>query len=73
MDQTPDEGAKPESVIMKDKLVACPTAAGRYMPSFATAKFATDVEALAANAATSKAHAANLRSSVALMTFTVSI
>jgi uncharacterized Zn-binding protein involved in type VI secretion len=73
VDQTPDEAAKPESVIMKDKLVAAPGQAGRYLPSFATEKFAKDVEALAANAATSKAHAANLRSSMDLITFTVSI
>jgi hypothetical protein len=73
VDQTPDEGAKPESVIMKDKLVADPGTAGRYLPSFATQKFAKDVEALEASSSTSATHAANLRSSMDLMTFKVSI
>jgi uncharacterized Zn-binding protein involved in type VI secretion len=73
VDQTPGEGAKPESVIMKDKLVAAPGAAGQYLPSFVTAKFASAVDALAADAKTSKTHAANLRSSMGLITFTLSI
>ncbi len=73
VDQTPDEIAKAESVIMKDKLVAAPGAAGRYLPSFVTEKFAKDVDALASSPSTSKAHAANLRASMEQVTFTLSI
>jgi len=60
-------------VILKDKLRADPGHAGRYLPSFVTTEFAKEVEALADQADTSKAHAANLKSSMDLVTFTLSI
>jgi len=73
LDQNPGESAKPESVIMKDKLVAAPGAAGKYLPSFVTTGFAKAVNDLAADPSTSKAHAANLKSSLELVTMTLSI
>ncbi len=73
IDQNPGESAKPESVIMKDKLVEAPGAKGKYLPSFVTAGFAKAVNDLAANPSTSKAHAANLRSSLELVEMTLSI
>ena len=71
--EKPDQGSKPESVIMKDKLRAAPGQEGRYLPSFMKTDFATAVNTLAADKATSAPHAANLRSSMALATFTLSI
>ncbi|APR80420.1 Methyl-accepting chemotaxis protein [Minicystis rosea] len=69
----PDEASKPASVILKDQLVAAPGAPGRYLPSFVTEKFAKDVVALAADKATTKPHADNLKSSLDLVTFTLSL
>jgi uncharacterized Zn-binding protein involved in type VI secretion len=73
VDQSPGEVQKAESVIMKDKLVAAPGQAGRYLPSFVTEGFAKDVNALAAAPSTSKTHAANLRASMDLVTLKLSI
>ncbi len=64
LEQTPGEEAKPESVIMKDKLRADPGDASRYLASFVTNDFATAVEALEAQPTTTKVHAANLKSSM---------
>jgi hypothetical protein len=69
----PGAEVKAETVIMKDKLRADPGDAGRYLASFVTTDFATAVEALAAKSTTSKTHAANLKSSMDLVTFTLSI
>ncbi len=71
--EKPEEGSKPASVIMKDKLRAAPGMEGRYLPSFVKTAFATEVNTLAADKATSAPHAANLRSSMQLVTFTVAI
>jgi len=71
--EKPEEGSKPASVIMKDKLRAAPGQEGRYLPSFIQTAFATAVNTLAAEKTTSTAHAANLRSSMELATFTLSI
>ena len=71
--QQPGEEVKAESVILKDQLRPDPGNPGRYLPSFVTTQFARDVEALAAKSDTSKIHAANLKSSMDLITFTLSI
>ena len=73
LDQQPGEATHASSVILKDKLREAPGTPGRYLPSFVTSEFAKDVVALAAQADTSKAHAANLKSSMELVTFTLSI
>jgi uncharacterized Zn-binding protein involved in type VI secretion len=71
--EKPDEGSKPASVIMKDKLRSATGMEGRYLPSFIKTSFANEVNTLAADKATSPAHAANLRSSLQLATFTLAI
>jgi uncharacterized Zn-binding protein involved in type VI secretion len=71
--EKPEEGSKPASVIMKDKLRSATGMDGRYLASFIKTSFANEVNALAADKATSAAHAANLRSSMQLVTFTLSI
>jgi len=73
LDAQPGVAVKPETVIMKDKLRADPGDASRYLPSFVTTDFATAVEALAAKSTTTKVHAANLKSSMDLITFKLSI
>ncbi len=69
----PDQASKPGSVILQDKLREMPGIKGRYLPSFMTTEFARDVLALAAQPDTSQTHTANLRSSMDLATFTLSL
>ena len=71
--EKPAEGSKPESVIMKDKLRAAPGMEGRYLPSFIKTSFASEVNELAAAKTTNTARATNLRSSMQMATFTLSI
>ncbi len=70
---TPAEGSKSASVILRDKLRSPAGMEGRYLPSFMTTSFANEVSALETKAGTSAAHAANLKSSLELATFTLSI
>ena len=71
--QKPEDASKPASVIMQDKLRKAPGQEGHYLPSIMTTEFATAVNALAADKTTSAVHAANLKSSMDLATFTLSI
>jgi uncharacterized Zn-binding protein involved in type VI secretion len=73
IDKQPDEATKNESVILKDKLRTPPGMTGRYLPSFMQTAFARGVLELAAQKTTSATHAANLRASLELATFTLSI
>jgi uncharacterized Zn-binding protein involved in type VI secretion len=69
----PAEAGKNQSVILKDKLREAPDLPGRYLPSFVQTAFAKAVNDLAADKATSPAHAANLKASMQNVTFTLSI
>ncbi|MFS8070708.1 MAG: hypothetical protein ACMG6S_30450, partial [Byssovorax sp.] len=71
--EKPEEGSKPASVIMKDKLRSATGMEGRYLPSFIKTSFANEVIDLAAAKTTNTARATNLRSSLQLATFTLSI
>jgi uncharacterized Zn-binding protein involved in type VI secretion len=71
--EKPEEGNKPGSVILRDKLRSPAGMDGRYLPSLMTTAFANAVTELAAQKGTSPAHAANLRSSLELSTFTLAI
>jgi uncharacterized Zn-binding protein involved in type VI secretion len=73
IDQDSTQATRNESVILKDKLREVPGAKGRYLPSFMQTAFAKAVLDLAAQKTTSETHAANLRASMELSTFTLSI
>lgn len=68
-----DEGSKPASVILRDKLRSPAGMEGHYLPSIMTTAFANAVNELAAAKTTSPAHATNLKSALEFSTFTLAI